>query len=378
MNGENKVWRSPEFTPKRKAGQWLTIGSAVLAVTAAATIPAAVSTRHDTAQSATTTSATTTSALAVRAAAASTNGCSRRCMSSIVDEVLKSMVKHDPYDLPLATVYKATENSHAAALGMMTLWSTVTEAGEPDLLAIDTTNGQAYLAMNVKESGSEAVLWGRIKVVDKKITELELYINRSRGDHGFTYADAEDLAENYQELMSPPAARVKATRAELLALGQANFDPTSTVQVTISSTCQFTEVGGDVIDPGLDGNMGDDPLGCVFPADRPADPNARDNLVIDEELGIVVVGGMVPGKVYPYPWYGETISAFIPDDMTAAQAAQQQWYEQEAAEGTSTLMAPTAATGVTLAVFQYYDNELQASQINVNLAGPGMESTWVE
>ncbi|KAJ5800343.1 uncharacterized protein N7518_002411 [Penicillium psychrosexuale] len=56
----------------------------------------------------------------------------------------------------------------------------------------------------------------------------------------------------------------------------------------------------------------------------PNDPNARVNLVIDEELGFVVTNGIVPGKVYPY--YGNIspfISPFIPDSMTANQKAQE-------------------------------------------------------
>lgn len=52
---------------------------------------------------------------------------------------LDSMVANDPFKLPLAEVYKATENSHPAALNMMTLWRTVIKAGSPSLLAIDTT-----------------------------------------------------------------------------------------------------------------------------------------------------------------------------------------------------------------------------------------------
>ncbi|KAI2723100.1 hypothetical protein DTO039G3_1614 [Penicillium roqueforti] len=47
---------------------------------------------------------------------------------------------------------------------------------------------------------------------------------------------------------------------------------------------------------------------------RPNDLSARVNLVIDEELGFVVINGIVPGKVYPY--YGN-ISTFTPDSMTA-------------------------------------------------------------
>ncbi|MHB9862104.1 hypothetical protein [Streptomyces sp. YIM S03343] len=369
MNDESKGGRTHD-APHRKPRKWFAAVLLTLAVIATAAAPAASSAAQEKAGSEAVTHAATS------VADSSTIDCSRSCMTHMVDKLLKSMVAHDPESLPLATVYKATENSHAAALGMMTLWRTVTKAGKPSLLAIDTTAGQAYLALTIKESGSLSVLYGRIKVVDKKITELELNVNRSRGDHGFTYSP-EQLAANYKQLMSPPADREKATRAELLALSQASFDPSSTFKAEISSTCQFTEVGALVIDTGLDGTGSTDPLGCVWMSERPADSKARD-LVIDEELGIVVTGGMVPGKVYPYPQDGKMISAFIPDDMKAAQQAQQEWYEKKVAEGGSALVAPTTATGVTLNLFQYYDSKIQAHQINVNLSGAGVESAWVE
>ena len=91
--------------------------------------------------------------LAVAAAALptthSTDTCDRQCMTGIVSQLLLSMESHDPYSLPLATTYRATENSHPAALGMMTAWHTITKTGTPSLLAIDTTNQTAYFALDV-------------------------------------------------------------------------------------------------------------------------------------------------------------------------------------------------------------------------------------
>lgn len=68
-------------------------------------------------------------------------------MTDIVTQILDSMVAHDPYSLPMALSYVATENSHPAAVGMMTAWRTITKAGPPSLLAIDTTNGTAYVSI---------------------------------------------------------------------------------------------------------------------------------------------------------------------------------------------------------------------------------------
>lgn len=305
---------------------------------------------------------------------ASSTDCDRDCMSAIVDDILDSLVAHDPYSLPLAQVYKATENSHPAALGMMTLWRTVTKACRPNLLAIDTLNGTAYFALDISEGNDavQSVLWARIKVVDREITELELYVNRSRGDHGFSFSP-EELPDNYKRWMSPPADRVRATRAELQSLSAATFDPNSTFAVNISSDCQFTEEGWTVVDPGPDGNGSTTPLSCSWPDIRPSDTRARQNLVIDEKYGIVVTGALIPGIVYPYA----NISAFIPDALSAAQEAQEVWYEEKLAEGGLSLVAPTAATGENLQVLQYYNGELQGQQFMIYLSGPKNESAWV-
>ncbi|KAF3014478.1 hypothetical protein E8E14_010535 [Neopestalotiopsis sp. 37M] len=314
-----------------------------------------------------------TSSCDIRAANATTS--SREGMTSLVNQILESMVAHDPYSLPLAGVYQATENSHPAALGMMTAWRTITKAGEPNLLAIDTTNSTAYFALDVSEGNDEvqSILRGRIKVVDDELTELELFINRNRGDHGFSYS-ATELPANYAVLMSPPDNRTKASRETLWDLSEALFATSSNFTVDVSTDCQFTELGWKVVDTGLYGNGSTDPLGCAWPDEHPTDSSARVALVVDEELGFVVTSGMIPGIVYPY--YGNT-SAFTPNTMTDAQDAQEAWYEESMASGGLPLLAPTGATGETLEVLQYYNGELQAMQINVYLSGPGMTSAWL-
>ncbi|KAJ5715284.1 uncharacterized protein N7483_012465 [Penicillium malachiteum] len=301
--------------------------------------------------------------------------CDRDCMTVIVDGILNSLVAHDPYSLPLAQIYRATENSHPAALHMMTLWRTVTRADGPNLLAIDTKNGSAYFALDISEGSDErqSVLWARIKVSNREITELELYVNRNRGDHGFSFSPKE-LPKNYLRWMNPPSDRTKASRTQLESLGAAIFNTNSTFSVTVASDCQFTEEGWTVIDPGPDRNESYAPVACSWTNTRPTDSKARTNLVIDEEFGIVVTGAVIPGKVYPYG----NISAFIPNHMTSAQELQQEWFEVKKSEGAQLLLNPTSASGETLQVLQYYNNSLQGQQVMLYLSGPDMESAWVQ
>lgn len=302
----------------------------------------------------------------------STTSCDRQCLTGIVSELLLSMPANDPYSLPLASSYKATENSHPAALGMMTAWRTITRAGTPSLLAIDTTNQTAYFALDVEEGDPalKSVLSGRIAVVDEKITEIELFIHRSRGDHGFSFS-ATELPSNYARLMSPPTNRTKATREVLWKISSSLFAPTTTYNISVGDDCHFSEIGWSVVDPGTNGNGSLTPLGCSWPDAHPYDTKARVALVVDEELGFVVTSGMIPGIVEPY----SNVSAFIPDALSVAQVAQDEWVKL--VEGEFPLPAPMHATGETLEVLQFFDDELQAMQINVYLSGPNATSAWL-
>lgn len=272
------------------------------------------------------------------------DSCSRACMTAIITQILESMVAHDPSTLPLATVYKATENSHPAALEMMTSWRTILNVAPPSLLAIDTTQGTGYFFLDVSEGNNQlqSVLRGRIKVENQKISELELFINRNRGDHGFSY-NSTQLVSNYATLMSPPADRNKDSRASLEALSEPLFSSTANLSVSISDTCQFTELGWKVVDTGVYGNGTTEPLSCTWPDSHPADDNARLNLVIDEELGFVVTSGIIPGKVYPY---NGNVSAFIPDRMTAAQDAQDVWFTKIKSKANLPLLSPIKLQGI--------------------------------
>ena len=313
-------------------------------------------------------------------AAAAGPACDRACLSGLVDQTLASMVAHDPDTLPLATSYAATENSHAAALGMMNAWRTITRAGKPSLLAIDSGRGQAYFALPVAEAGGTTALWGRIKVEGRRISEVEIFLSRSRGDHGFSFG-AEQMADKFTHLTRLPAARRKASHDELETLARAAFDPRVDMKIDLAADCQFTEVGSLVVDPGLDDEPArpgaDKPLGCIMPPSRPVDLKAR-IVVVDDETGLVVVAGLVPGIVYPYPFRGHMLSAFIPADMKEPGLAQAAWVQRKVKQGKTGLLAPTPATGETMQVLQYYDGKLQGEQINVSVSGPGMQSAWVK
>jgi hypothetical protein len=109
------------------------------------------------------------------------------------DLLLQSMVDRDPSKLPLADRYAATENSVAGALTMMSFWRTVTGVNRVGQYIVDEPAGSNFVTANLDEGGSSTAFWGRLLVVDDRLTELELYNARSASDCGFVL-HADDIA----------------------------------------------------------------------------------------------------------------------------------------------------------------------------------------
>ena len=70
-----------------------------------------------------------TAMLWVGSAGAADPACDRTCLSRLADRFLASVAARRPADLPLAPVYKATENGVAAGIPMMNPWTTATGIG---------------------------------------------------------------------------------------------------------------------------------------------------------------------------------------------------------------------------------------------------------
>ncbi|MBP2663240.1 MAG: hypothetical protein H6Q71_1188 [Firmicutes bacterium] len=303
-------------------------------------------------------------------------------MKKFADLLFKSMVEHDPSILPLADTYAATENSQPAALSMMNCWRTVTGLNFVGQYIIDKQAGQVFVTANVDESGMPSVFFGRLKVDNAVITELELYIDRSRGDSGFVFFPNE-MNKLPKGWTSPIPKDGRATREELLAVGKAIFDESGSKQYEASEDCILMEVGGIVYeDPdyletlsGGDGKaVSKEPVTIqagLWPG-RPVDPNAR-IIVVDEEQGIVVSFGNVDGYVCPYVVTNETGTCFVPGCMIEKH---RKTINQEALKGKQVLKE-MPATAATVEILRFHSGKIQGMHRYLNLQGPGAGSPWL-
>lgn len=315
--------------------------------------------------------------------ATSLPACDRACLRNSVDKLLSSMSAHDPSRLDLAHEYKATENGVAAGLPMMNSWNTVTGVGSK-YYVIDPVSEQIFFVAELKEGQRNALGFGRLKVVGEKLSEIELYVTRTRGDTGYQFS-ADHVSDPAPEwTVQIDKARLPA-RSQLLTWGRSIFDtkqpsPPTAPNCVLMENGKVVEEDAEVAkqvsignDKAKHGHMVTIPCGA-FP-DRPTDPLARTDIV-DEEQGVVVSIATVHGLVEPSLVEDPTISAFVPDSLLPPYLkVLEQW--KGSSRSQLPALVPTRASILVAEMHRYYDGKLQGMYMLEQLGAPGSHSPWV-
>ena len=304
-------------------------------------------------------------------------------MREYADLLLRSMVARDPWMLPLADRYAATENSVAGSLNMMSFWRTVTGIKAVGQCFVDRVWGQVLVTANLDEGGSSTVFYGRLKIESGAISELELYSIRCRADAGFVFA-ADEIGTLPVGWTSPIPPGGRASREELHQVGKAIF-AANLPAPEASSDCILMEAGGIVLE---------DPeyLDTLFPESapvrttaehvsipaglmpgRPSDPDAR-VVLIDEEQGVVVAIAVIPGFVSPYLVARATESCFVPREMIHMH---DRTLSPEKFAGRQAIIEMPAAA-VSVEVIRMHSGKLQGLHMFHSLQGPGGKTPWTD
>jgi hypothetical protein len=153
-------------------------------------------------------------------AAAQPAACDRACLSGMLDGYMAALKAHDPSRLPLAPHVKFSENN--APLNLPDgLWNTVDSIGDYRLPVIDPEDGQAGLMAIVNEHGDDQIFSLRLKVVDRKITEIETLVLRPKANNNFgSAAGVRRRQTMYDD--TPPDQRL--SRTQLISLGNSYFE----------------------------------------------------------------------------------------------------------------------------------------------------------
>jgi hypothetical protein len=140
--------------------------------------------------------------------AAPSPSCDRECLRSMLTATLYSFLKHDTSKLPLGEKVRVTEDAIEKPLDKISLVRSVTRLRGYRQDFLDEREGMATTGTMVEEVGAPVLLVVRLKVVDQKITEMELVATRSRAD---------GLIFNIDGLSAPSEAMNYAPRPEQLA-----------------------------------------------------------------------------------------------------------------------------------------------------------------
>jgi hypothetical protein len=152
-------------------------------------------------------------------AAAQAGACDRECLIGIAEQYLDALVAREPSKLPLAGASVTfTENGQRLRLGDG-FWNSVSGRGTYKIHLPDTTLSQVATIITMREANVPMILVTRLKVDNRRISEIETMVARSEnGAKGF-----EALGEPRAAFsrVTPPADR--ASRADLVRVANMYF-----------------------------------------------------------------------------------------------------------------------------------------------------------
>lgn len=222
--------------------------------------------------------------------------CDRTCLNGFIDQYLAALVAHDPSRLPLARDVKFTENGQVLNLGDG-LWGTVSGIGSYQIYADDPQAGQAMYMGLLQENGAPIIFCLRMKVEIHRITEIETIISRKEPG---SLARPEALTEKpiFSQTVPPEQRR---SRQNMIAIANSYFNAIElghASYVPFDANCNRVESGVQTTNnPGTaSGPNSVVALGCeaqLKTRNFQPDTRIRDRrfLVVDEERGLVLVGG---------------------------------------------------------------------------------------
>jgi hypothetical protein len=111
--------------------------------------------------------------------AAADDSCDRACLNGMVDQYLTAMVAHDPSKLPLAKNVRFTEDAAELKLDDG-LWATAGGIGTYKLVFAEPEAGGVGAYVIVQENGANIILGLRMKVVKRRISEIETIVARKQ------------------------------------------------------------------------------------------------------------------------------------------------------------------------------------------------------
>lgn len=178
------------------------------------------------------------------------NKCDRACLNGFVDQYMAAVAAHDPSKLPHTANARYSENNVEMPLGEG-LWQTSDGWGSYKVYADDPQTGQVGFLGVANEDTHLSVFAARLKVVNQKVTEIEVIV--ARPDRPGPAAGSGNLTGGPENLKDKPLfsedepADQRVSREKLIALANGYFDTiqlnTGKLYTTFDPDCQRMENG---------------------------------------------------------------------------------------------------------------------------------------
>ena len=274
-------------------------------------------------------------------AAQGQTACDRACLVGFIDQYLDALVAQDPKRLQVAPNVKFTENGQRLTLGDG-FWNSVAGKGTYRLDVADPAAGQVGTFVTMREApGTPIIMALRLKVENRRITEIEALIAHSEGGAKNLETIGKPRAAFLRE--TPPADRMSRTElvrvADMYFAGMQKNDGKG--KYPFADDCDRLENGGQTTNaksvPGRNGGP---------PRTTKLDPKTSSNydsmwtcreqfesgllhfvnrirdrryLVVDQERGLVLAFAFFDHSA------GSTRTFQVPDGRTVTAGPQQPW-----------------------------------------------------
>jgi len=214
--------------------------------------------------------------------------CDRECLRGFITQYLNALLAHSPGTLPVNDNVRFTEDTIEMRLGEG-LWKNASRLRPYRQDILDVKQGVAATHVIVEEGGSPVLVVVRLKIADKKITEVETQVTRNQAQGAIFAIDALQSTNKAMAVVPEPSQRT--SREEAIKIAQ--FYPAGlkigsfvTVDAPFAPDAYRLENGRYTAGP---------------PAANPASQNMKTQRIIahpaitthvaavDEELGIVLL-----------------------------------------------------------------------------------------
>ncbi len=150
-----------------------------------------------------------------RPKSAEDNVCDRDCLKGSITKYLDAMLSHSPESLPVSSNVRFTEDCRDLKLGQG-LWKDISGLTDYRRDILDVRQGVAVSFMVVEAEGSQVLFALRLKVEDKKISEIESTVVRNR-EEGMLF-NLENLQTVTPTMLSFPKKEQLNTRDEMIKM----------------------------------------------------------------------------------------------------------------------------------------------------------------